>query len=54
MNIRLVDDEGQDMVTLNGIISPLEAGATGQFETKTALDFSNANDFRLEVESEAN
>lgn len=52
VNITLVDDAGQDIITVGGLVAPLDAGATGQFETSMALDFANAYDFRVELDAQ--
>lgn len=52
VSITLVDDAGQDIITVGGLVAPLQAGATGQFETSMALDFANAYDFRVELDAQ--
>lgn len=50
VNITLIDDAGQDIVTVGGLVAPMQAGATATFETSMTLDYANAYDFRVEAE----
>ncbi len=47
VDITLIDENGNDLVTVTGLVAPLSAGATTQFETSMTLDFANAYDFRV-------
>ena len=50
VNITLIDDAGQDIVTVGGLVAPMEAGATSTFETSMTLDYANAYDFKVELD----
>lgn len=52
VNLTLVDDAGQDIVTVGGLVAPMEAGATSTFETSMTLDYANAYDFRVELDAQ--
>ncbi len=47
VDITLIDDAGQDIVTVGGLVAPMEAGATSTFETSMTLDYANSYDFRV-------
>lgn len=47
VDITLIDDAGQDIVTVGGLVAPMEAGATATFETSMTLDYANSYDFRV-------
>ncbi len=47
VDITLIDDAGQDIVTIGGLVAPMEAGATSTFETSMTLDYANSYDFRV-------
>lgn len=47
VDVTLIDDAGQDIVTIGGLVAPMEAGETATFETSTTLDFANSYDFRV-------
>lgn len=47
VDVTLIDDAGQDIVTIGGLVAPMDAGATASFETSTTLDYANSYDFRV-------
>ena len=49
LDVILLDKEGKEIVTLGGIISPLQPGAKTQFNTSMTLDYANAYDFKIVI-----
>ncbi len=49
VDVTLLDKNGQEIVTLGGIISPLQPGAKTQFNMSSTLDYANAYDFKIVV-----
>ena len=49
VDVILLDKNGKEIVTLGGIISPLQPGAKTQFNTSMTLDYANAYDFKIVV-----
>ena len=49
VDVILLDKNGQEIVTLGGIISPLQPGAKTQFNTSMTLDYANAYDFKIVI-----
>lgn len=49
VNVTLLDDAGQDIVAVEGVVPPMEAGTTKQFEVSMTLDYANAYDFKVEA-----
>ena len=47
VDVVLLDKDGNEIVTVGGIISPLQAGEKTQFNTSMTLDYANAYDFRI-------
>ena len=47
LDIKLLDEQGNEIVTVGGIVQPLEAGAKTQFNTSMTLDYANAYDFEV-------
>ena len=47
VDITLLDENGKEIVTLGGIISPLQPGAKTQFNTSMTLDYANTYDFKI-------
>ena len=47
VDITLLDNNGQELTTVTGIISELEAGATTQLNIAMTSDYINAYDFRV-------
>lgn len=52
VTVKLLDKDGNEIITVKGMIQPLEAGAKGQFNTSMTLDYSDAYDFEISVEDE--
>ena len=49
VDLILLDKEGNEIVTLGGIIAPLQAGEKTQFNTSSTLDYANAYDFNVVI-----
>ena len=49
VDVTLLDKEGNTIVKVGGVIAPLEAGASTQFNTSMTLDYANAYDFKVEI-----
>ena len=47
VDVTLLDKEGKEIVTVGGIISPLQPGAKTQFNTSMTLDYANTYDFKI-------
>ncbi len=48
VNITLLNEQGQDVVTVGGIVTALGAGESSEFQANMTLDFANVYDFRVE------
>ena len=48
VNVIILDDAGEEIGKVGGIIAPLAPGATTQFNTSTTMDYANAADFKIE------
>lgn len=49
IDITLLDKEGNEIITTNGIIGDIEPGATTQLNTSATTDFANAYDFSIKI-----
>ena len=49
VDVTLLDKEGKEIITVGGIISPLQPGAKTQFNTSMTLDYANTYDFKIEL-----
>lgn len=49
IDITLLDKEGNEIVTIGGIIGDVEPGQTVQLNSSATTDFSNAYDFTIKV-----
>ena len=47
LDVTLLDKNGKEIVTIGGIISPLQPGAKTQFNTSMTLDYANTYDFKI-------
>ena len=47
VDVTLLDENGNEIITVGGIISPLKPGAKTQFNTSMTLDYSNTYDFKI-------
>ena len=47
LNYIKLDKEGKEIITVGGIISPLQPGAKTQFNTSMTLDYANTYDFKI-------
>ena len=47
VKIILLDDKGNTIQEINGIISPLKVGASDQLNIQTSADYSNAYDYKI-------
>lgn len=49
IDITLKDAEGNEIVTVGGILSPMKAGETIQLTNGMTLDYANAYDFEIKI-----
>ena len=49
VDVTLLDKEGKEIVTVGGIISPLQPGASTQFNSSMTLDYANTYDFKIKL-----
>lgn len=49
VDVILLDKEGNEVITVGGIISPLQPGEQTQFNTSMTLDYANICDFKIVV-----
>ena len=49
VNVTLLDKNGNEIITVGGIISPLQPGAKTQFNVSMTLDYANTYDFKIEL-----
>lgn len=47
VNVTLLDENGKEITTIGGIISPLQPGAKTQFNASMTLDYANTYDFKI-------
>ena len=47
VDVTLLDKDGNEIITVGGIISQLEAGEKTQFNTSMTLDYANTYDFKI-------
>ncbi len=47
VDVVFLDREGNEIITVGGIISPLESGEKTQFNTSMTLDYTNVYDFKI-------
>ena len=47
LDVTLLDKNGKEIVTIGGIISPLQPRAKTQFNTSMTLDYANTYDFKI-------
>ena len=47
LDVTLLDKNGKEIVTIGGIILPLQPGAKTQFNTSMTLDYANTYDFKI-------
>ena len=47
VDVTLLDKNGNEIVTVGGIISPLQPGASTQFNSSMTLDYANTYDFKI-------
>lgn len=47
VDVVFLDREGNEIITVGGIISPLESGEKTQFNTSMTLDYINVYDFKI-------
>lgn len=51
VSVTLLDDRGQEIQTVHGLIVPLQPGAKTQFNVAATLDYSNVYDFKIAIEN---
>lgn len=49
IDITLYDKNGEEIVTIGGVIGDVKAGETVKLEASTTLDFANAYDFKVVI-----
>ena len=47
VDVTLLDKEGKEIITIGGIIAPLQPGASTQFNSSMTLDYANTYDFKI-------
>ena len=47
VNVQIVDEEGNEIITITGYIEELAAGESSQFSTSATFDYANAYDFNI-------
>lgn len=47
LNIKLLDEQGNEIVTVGGIISPMQVGETTQLNASMTMDYANAYDVEI-------
>ena len=47
VDVTLLDENGNEIITVGGIISPLKPGAKTQFNAGMTLDYANTYDFKI-------
>ena len=47
VDVTLLDENGKEIITVGGIISPLKPGAKTQFNAGMTLDYANTYDFKI-------
>ena len=47
VDVTLLDKDGNEIITIGGIISQLEPGEKTQFNTSMTLDYANTYDFKI-------
>ena len=45
IKVKIIDNEGQEIITIEAYLTQLEPGETAQFNTSASFDYSNAYDF---------
>ena len=49
VDLILVDKDGNEIITVGGILSPMKAGEVSKYKTTITLDYANAYDFLIKV-----
>lgn len=47
LDIKLLDEQGNEIVTVGGIISPMQVGETTQLNASMTMDYANAYDVEI-------
>lgn len=47
LNIKLLDEQENEIITIGGIISPMQVGETTQLNAGMTMDYANAYDFEI-------
>ena len=47
VDVVILDKNGNELGTVGGIISPLQPGASTQFNSSVTMDYANAYDFKI-------
>ena len=47
LEIKLLDEQGNEIITVGGIISPMQVGETSQLNASMTMDYANAYDVEI-------
>ena len=47
VNVKIVDKQGNELITVSAFMPPLEAGESSQLSTSATFDYANAYDFSI-------
>ncbi len=47
LDIKLLDEQGNEIITVGGIISPMQVGETSQLNASMTMDYANAYDVEI-------
>lgn len=47
LDIKLLDEQGNEIITVGGIISPMQVGETSQLNASMTMDYANAYDAEI-------
>ena len=47
LNIKLLDEQENEIITIGGIISPMQVGETTQLNAGMTMDYANAYDVEI-------
>lgn len=47
VNVKIIDKQGNEIITIDAFLGPLEPGESTQFSTSATFDYANAYDFSV-------
>lgn len=47
VNVKIIDKQGNEIITIDAFLGPLEPGQSTQFSTSATFDYANAYDFSI-------